>query len=42
MTNLIVSIIQTNLHWENSAKNIAHFETKINALAEPTDIIVLP
>lgn len=42
MNNLIVSIIQTNLHWENSAKNIAHFDTKLNAITEPTDIIVLP
>lgn len=42
MNNLIVSIIQTNLHWENSAKNIAHFDAKINAITEPTDIIVLP
>lgn len=42
MNNLTISIIQTNLHWENSAKNIDHFDAKINAITEPTDIIVLP
>lgn len=42
MTNLIVTIIQTNLHWEDSVKNTTHFDAKINAIVEPTDIIVLP
>jgi predicted amidohydrolase len=42
MNNLNVTIIQTNLFWENSAKNIAHFDAKINAIKEPTDIIILP
>lgn len=42
MNNLNVTIIQTNLYWENSIKNIAHFDAKINAITEPTDIIVLP
>ncbi len=42
MDNLIITIIQTNLFWENSDKNIAHFDAKINAISEPTDIVVLP
>lgn len=42
MDNLIVTIVQTNLHWEDSVKNIAHFDTKVNAITESTDIIVLP
>lgn len=42
MNNLIVTIIQTHLYWEDSVKNIAHFDAKINAIIEPTDIIVLP
>lgn len=42
MNNLSVTIIQTNLCWENSIENIAHFDAKINAINEPTDIIVLP
>jgi predicted amidohydrolase len=42
MTNLIITIIQTHLHWENPIKNIAHFDSKINAITESTDIIVLP
>lgn len=42
MDNLIITIIQTNLFWENSDKNIAHFDAKINAISDPTDIVVLP
>lgn len=42
MNNLIITIIQTNLYWEDSVKNIAHFDAKINCINEPTDIVVLP
>lgn len=42
MDNLIVTIIQTNLHWENLEMNIANFDSKINCIDKPTDIIVLP
>jgi len=40
--NLNVSIIQSNLHWENVDQNLTMFSEKIDALAERTDIIVLP
>jgi omega-amidase len=37
-----VTTIQTHLHWENNEKNLAHFDTLINTIKEPTDLIVLP
>jgi omega-amidase len=37
-----IAIIQANLIWENPTINTAHFETKINDLAENVDLIVLP
>ena len=40
--NLKVTIIQSELHWENVDANLAMFTDKINAIAEQTDIIVLP
>jgi omega-amidase len=42
MDKINITIIQTNLEWENSAKNLIHFSEKINDLNEPTDLIVLP
>jgi len=37
-----VTIIQTNLLWEDSEKNISHFNHLINSISEKTDLIVLP
>lgn len=42
MQPLTISIIQTNLHWENKAANIAMLESKIKSREERTEIIVLP
>ena len=42
MENLRVTLVQTDLHWENPAANLAMLEEKIRALTEPTDLIVLP
>ncbi len=42
MENLRISLIQSALHWENIAGNLAMFSEKINGLSEPTDLIVLP
>jgi omega-amidase len=39
---LSVSIIQSNLFWENADLNLKQFETKINLISEETDVIVLP
>jgi len=37
-----VSIIQTNLFWEDREKNLAHFDTLLDKITEPSDLIVLP
>ena len=40
--NLTVTIIQSELHWENVDKNLAMFTDKISSIKEDTDLIVLP
>ncbi len=42
MQNLIVSLIQTDLNWENKEQNILHFTSKIKEISKETDLIVLP
>ena len=42
MTDLKVTIIQSNLHWEDKAANMKMFADKILAIIESTDLIVLP
>ena len=42
MQLLTITLIQTNLHWENKAANLLILEQKIKAIEEPTEIIVLP
>jgi len=42
MQNLIITTIQTDLYWEDSKKNLEHFEEKLNAITQITDIIILP
>ena len=37
-----VTIIQSDLHWENVDENLNMFSEKINAISEKTDVIVLP
>ena len=41
-TSLRVSIVQSNLHWENPQANRAHFSKILSPLANTTDLIVLP
>lgn len=40
--NLKITIIQSELHWEDKAKNLALFTEKIASIKEATDVIVLP
>ena len=40
--NLNISIIQTELHWEDKEKNLDAFSSYINSIESPTDLIVLP
>ncbi len=42
MQTLTISIIQTNLHWENKTANLHMLEEKISTLFQKTEIIVLP
>jgi omega-amidase len=42
MSDLKVTLIQANLHWEDVAANLRMFDEKINAITERTEIIVLP
>ena len=42
MNNLKISLIQTNLFWEDKAANLQMLEQKINSITEPTNIVVLP
>ena len=39
---LKITIIQSGLHWEDAAKNLAQFSRKIDAIPEETDLIILP
>jgi omega-amidase len=40
--NLKITIIQSELHWENKAKNLALFTERIASITDATDVIVLP
>jgi omega-amidase len=40
--NLSITLIQSDLHWEDKAKNLQMFSEKIKALDEATDLIILP
>lgn len=43
MENIKVSLVQTNLFWEDKAANLQHLDTLLNKLASgDTDLVVLP
>jgi omega-amidase len=42
MSSLTLTIIQSNLHWENKAANLAMFHDKIEGIKEKTEIVLLP
>lgn len=42
MENLRVTLIQSELHWQDKAANLAMFEEKIWQIKETTDLIILP
>jgi len=42
MRDLLVSMVQTNLVWEDKRANLAMLSRKIDAIAERTHIIILP
>jgi predicted amidohydrolase len=42
MQNLTITIMQSELAWEDIHSNLGHFDAQINALECPTDLIILP
>jgi predicted amidohydrolase len=42
MPSLTISVIQSDIFWENKEANLAMFEKKIWSINEPTEIVVLP
>jgi len=42
MSSLYISLIQTQLFWEDKAANLLMLEEKINSITQKTEIIVLP
>jgi predicted amidohydrolase len=42
MQDLSVTIIQTDLFWENPTANLANLEEKMAQISLPTDLIILP
>ena len=42
MNDLKITLIQSNLFWENKSKNLEQFSKKIDDIKEATDLIVLP
>lgn len=42
MSSLTLTLIQTELHWENKQANLDMLEEKINGIKEKTEIVILP
>ena len=42
MQDLTITLIQTELFWENISANLTAFDKKIDAIEEKTDLIILP
>ncbi len=42
MSDIKITLIQSDLHWENKAGNLKMFSQKMEAINESTDLIILP
>lgn len=42
MPPLTITLIQPDLHWEDKAANLQHFETLIEGIREDTHLVILP
>ena len=42
MQDLTVTLIQTELFWEDISANLAMLDKKIDGISEKTDVIILP
>ena len=41
-SSLTITLVQTHLHWENKAANLAMLQQKIMCIKEKTEVVVLP
>lgn len=42
MSNLTITLIQANLHWEDKTANLQMLEEKINSIKQKTEVVILP
>ena len=42
MSSLTITLIQSDLHWQNKPANLGMFEQKIQSITEKTELVVLP
>ena len=42
MSSLTITLIQTNLHWEDKKANLDMLSKKIESIREKTEVIILP
>jgi len=42
MSSLSITLVQSQLHWQDKAANLAMFEQKIQSISNKTEIVVLP
>jgi predicted amidohydrolase len=42
MSSLTITLIQTNLHWEDKKANLDMLSKKIESINEKTEVIILP
>ena len=42
MSSLTITLIQTNLHWENKKANLEMLQRKIESIKEKTEVVILP
>src|SRR3954452_24695553 len=42
MSSLTLTLIQTQLHWEDKQANLSMLEQKISTIQEKTEIVILP
>src|SRR5665647_937563 len=42
MSSLTITLIQTNLHWEDKKANLDMLSKKIECIREKTEVIILP
>ena len=42
MSDLVVSYIQSDIHWQDAGANLAMFEEKIWQISQSVDLIIIP